>query len=122
MLGLVTVWGLGALAHHLYGAPPGGSQPPWSQALFVSYNLLFLEHIAPCRLGTAGYRILEELSALGEQVLVIEVRASLGFQVTVSTSSVAAPLFAAAALDPNGVGAHRLGDQALLESTALSPA
>jgi len=247
--GLAVVWGLGALAHHLFGAPPGGVQPAWSEALFVSYNLLFLEHIAPlpahpvgvvvqyvqplfgvfllaegllklgltvfqkdhnqehwmsilatstrdhvlvCGLGTVGYRVLEELASLGERTFVIEsdpecvfierarqlgadvhigdargenvlaslniaharavivctdddlvnlevamdvrearkdipivlrlfdqrlarkVQASLGFQVTVSTSQVAAPLFAAAALDPDVVGAHRLGERVLL--------
>ncbi len=247
--GLAIVWALGAVVHHFFGAPPGGTRPPWSEAFFVSYNLLFLEHTAalPAHpvgvavqylqplfgvfllaegliklgltvfqkdhhqeqwmsilasstrdhvlivgLGTVGFRVLEELTTLGEQVFVVErdpecqfldrarnlgadvrlgdargedvlatlniaqaravivctdddlvnlevamdvrearqdipivlrlfdqrlarkVQASLGFQVTVSTSQVAAPILAAAALDPSVVGAHRLGETVLL--------
>ncbi len=249
VIGLAVVWVLGALAHHFFGAAPGAALPTWSEAFFVSYNLLFLEHIAPlpahpagvaiqylqplfgvfllaegviklgltvfrkedhqetwmeilatstrdhillCGLGSVGFRVLEELAGLGEQVFAIEtdpdgpfverarqagahvyigdarsenaletlhiagakavivctdddlanlevamdvrearkdvpivlrlfdqrlarkVQASLGFQVTVSTSQLAAPLFAAAALDPAVVGAHRLGEQVLV--------
>lgn len=150
------------------------------------------QHLVVCGLGTVGFRVVEELLALGEQVFVIErkpdgdyvelarergaevligdartdnllrslniagaravivatnddlanleiamdvrehyphvpivlrlydqrlaqrVRASLNIQVSVSTSKLAAPLFASAALDPAVVGTHRVGDQLLV--------
>jgi voltage-gated potassium channel len=150
------------------------------------------QHIILCGLGTVGFRILEELVRLGEQVFVIErradaefldraralgaeiilgdartenlvrslnveharavilatnddltnleiamdiremkietpivlrlfdqrlaqkVRGTLGIQVSLSTSQLAAPLFASAALTPGVVGTHRVGDRLLV--------
>lgn len=149
-------------------------------------------HIILCGLGNVGYRILEELMRLGEQVFVIErradaefldqaraigaeviigdartenllrslnvaearavivatnddlanleiamdiremkvetpivlrlfdqrlaqrVRGTLGIQVSLSTSQLAAPLFASAALTPGVVGTHRVGERLLV--------
>lgn len=149
-------------------------------------------HVILCGLGTVGFRVLEELVALGEQVFVIErdgggefvararelgaevligdartenllrslnvssaravlivtdddlanleiamdvreirtdvpiivrlfdqrlaqkVRQTMGIQVSLSTSMVAAPLFASAALDAHVVGAHRVGKEIML--------
>lgn len=51
---------------------------------------------------------------LFDQRLAQKVRGSLGVQVSLSTSRVAAPLFAAAALDRRVVGTHRVGDEVLL--------
>lgn len=51
---------------------------------------------------------------LYDQRLAQKVRGALGIQVSLSTSLVAAPLFASAALDRRVVGTHRVGDQVLL--------
>lgn len=158
------------------------------------------QHILLCGLGTVGFRILEELVALGEQVFVVErdehsgfipqarelgaevvvgdartenllrslnvaaaravivatnddlanleiamdvremradvpiimrlydqrlankVKGALGVQVSVSTSKLAAPLFASAALDTNVVGTHRVGDQLMAVVELPAPA
>ena len=150
------------------------------------------QHVILCGLGTVGYRVLEELLAVGEQVFVIERAADnefvalarskgvevliadaraenqlrnlnlgsarsiiiatnddlanleiamdvrelnsripivlrlfdqrladkvghlIGIELSVSTSKLAAPLFASAALDKRVVGTHRLGDQLLV--------
>ncbi len=54
---------------------------------------------------------------LFDQRLASKVQKTLGFEVSLSTSRLAAPLFAAAALEPSVVGAHRVGGevQAVLE-------
>ena len=249
LVSLCVVWVIGAALHHAYGAPPGGTDPTWNEAFFVSYNLLFMEHLTElpahpvgqlvqyvqplfgifllaeglvklgitvfrkednqetwmsilagstsghiilCGLGNVGFRVLEELAGMGHQVFVIElddhcpsldrarelgaevligdaraentlrglnvararalivatdddlanleiamdarevdaqvpivlrlfdqrladkVKASLGIQVSFSTSKLAAPLLAGAALDTSVVGAHRVGDQVLV--------
>jgi voltage-gated potassium channel len=249
MAGLGAIAGVGATLHHLYGAPPDGAAPGWSESVFISVNLLFLEHLAVlpahpigqavqyilpvfgvfllaggvlklghtifdkqhhqerwmrtlaktsrghvilCGLGSVGYRVLEELVGMGEQVFAIEkedsgpllpqaralgvevligdaraehilrslnvrsakavivatdddlsnleiamdvreidsdvrivmrlwdqrlakkVQATLGIEVTLSTSRLAAPLFAAAALDSSVVGAHRVAGKPLV--------
>lgn len=159
------------------------------------------QHVIVCGLGTVGYRVVEELLALGEQVFVVErkndgefialarekgaevlvgdartdnllrslnveaaravivatnddlanleiamdvreqhphvpivlrlydqrlaqkVRTALNIQVSVSTSKLAAPLFASAALDPAVVGTHRVDDQLLVVvELAIAPA
>lgn len=51
---------------------------------------------------------------LFDQRLAQKVRQTMGFQVSLSTSMVAAPLFASAALDTHVVGTHRVGDRLLL--------
>jgi Trk K+ transport system NAD-binding subunit len=51
---------------------------------------------------------------LFDQRLAQKVRLTMGVQVSLSTSMVAAPLFASAALDTHVVGTHRVGDQLLL--------
>lgn len=51
---------------------------------------------------------------LFDQRLARKVRASLGVEVSFSTSALAAPLFASAALDPRVVGTHRVEDRYLL--------
>ncbi|MEQ1505109.1 MAG: NAD-binding protein, partial [Myxococcota bacterium] len=51
---------------------------------------------------------------LFDQRLAQKVKASLGIEVSVSTSRLAAPLFASAALDPAIVGTHRVGDTVLV--------
>lgn len=51
---------------------------------------------------------------LFDQRLAQKVKATLGIQVSVSTSRLAAPLFASAALDPSVVGTHRVGDTVLV--------
>jgi voltage-gated potassium channel len=249
MAGLIAVAAAGAALHHLYGAPPGGAAPGWSESAFVAVNLLFLEHLVdlPAHpvgqavqyilpvfgvflladgvlklgqtifdkqhnqerwmrtlaqtsrghviligLGSVGFRVLEELLGMGEQVFAIEkedsgplvsqaralgvevliadaraenvlrslnvesakavivatdddlsnleiamdvreiatdvrivmrlwdqrlahkVQATLGIEVTFSTSRLAAPLFAAAALDSSVVGAHQVAGRALV--------
>lgn len=237
---------LGTLTLRFLGAPPGGLDPTWSQAFFMSYSLFFLEFVAPlpshgggqmvffiqpllgvlllgdgllrlastvlkkqqnqevwlsilaestrnhiilCGLGTVGFRVLQELHRLGHEVFAIErnkdnpfieraqkldgvhiymgdaraenilkalhvdtaraviiatdddlanleiamdarelsqkahivmrlwdqrlatkVQSVLGVEVSVSTSKLAAPLFASAALDPSIVGVHRVGE------------
>lgn len=50
---------------------------------------------------------------LWDQRLAGKVRGVLGVQVSVSTSTLAAPLFASAALDTSVVGVHRIGEQLL---------
>lgn len=246
---LAIVWLVGAALHVAYGASPGQPDPSWSEAFFISYNLLFMEHLTElpahpvgqavqyiqplfgifllaegivklgitvfrkeenqekwmsivastsrghvilCGLGNVGYRVLEELTSLGHPVFAVEVdadcpnldrarelgaevmvadartegtlnslnlkaarallvatdddlanmeiamdareadaklpivlrlfdqrlaekvKASLDVQVSFSTSKLAAPLLAAAALDRDVVGAHRVGDQVLV--------
>ncbi|MCP4919415.1 MAG: TrkA family potassium uptake protein [Proteobacteria bacterium] len=246
---LALVWLVGAVLHHAFGAAPGAPDSGWSDAFFVSYNLLFMEHLTDlpahpvgqavqyiqplfgifllaeglvklgitvfrkednqerwmsilasttsghiilCGLGNVGFRVLEELAAMGHQVFVVElddscpsldrarelgaevligdaraentlrslnvhdaralivatdddlanleiamdaretdseipivlrlfdqrlarkVQSSLGIQVSFSTSKLAAPLLAGAALDTAVVGAHRVGDQVLV--------
>jgi len=246
---LAVVWLIGAVLHAWFGAPLGEPDPSWSEAFFISYNLLFMEHLTDlpahpvgqavqyiqplfgifllaegivklgitvfrkeenqekwmsiiagtskghiilCGLGHVGYRVLEELTSMGHQVFVVEVdddcpnldkakelgaevliadartegtlrtlnvkkarallvatdddlanleiamdarevdakvpivlrlfdqrladkvKASLGIQVSFSTSMLAAPLLAAAALDDAVVGAHRVGDKVLV--------
>ncbi|MFT4977521.1 MAG: voltage-gated potassium channel [Myxococcota bacterium] len=246
---LVVTGALGAALHHRFGAPPGGGQPSWSESVYITYNLFFLEHLAPlpehiigqvvqylwpllgifllaegllkvgitvfrkednleiwmpilaktsnnhiilCGLGSVGFRVLEELVGMGEQVFAVEisadcplleqarqlgaevivgdaraenllrslniekaravivatdddlanleiamdvreiredvpvvmrlfdqrlaqkVRHALGIEVTFSTSRLAAPLLAAAALDDSIVGAHRVGGEVLV--------
>lgn len=164
------------------------NQEAWMSILARSQR----SHIILCGLGTVGFRILQELVGLGEQVFVIErsgasafldrarelgaeivvgdartenlirslnverahaviiatdddltnleiamdiremkvavpivmrlfdhrlaakVRHTLGIQVTLSTSQLAAPLFAAAALDPGVVGTHRVGGEIMV--------
>lgn len=51
---------------------------------------------------------------LYDQRLAQKVKATLGIEVSVSTSRLAAPLFASAALDPAVVGTHRVGDTVLV--------
>ena len=51
---------------------------------------------------------------LFDQRLAQKVRQTMGIQVSLSTSMVAAPLFASAALDAHVVGTHRVGGGALL--------
>jgi voltage-gated potassium channel len=51
---------------------------------------------------------------LFDQRLAHKVRHALGIEVSFSTSKLAAPLFAAAALDSSVVGAHRVADQVLV--------
>lgn len=51
---------------------------------------------------------------LFDQRLASKVRHTLGVEVSFSTSQLAAPLFASAALDPSVVGTHRVGDALLL--------
>lgn len=51
---------------------------------------------------------------LFDQRLAQKVRHTMGIQVSLSTSMVAAPLFASAALDTHVVGTHRVGDRLLL--------
>lgn len=51
---------------------------------------------------------------LYDQRLAQKVKGVLGVQVSVSTSKLAAPLFAAAALDTGVVGTHRVGDEVLV--------
>jgi voltage-gated potassium channel len=51
---------------------------------------------------------------LFDQRLAEKVKATLGVQVSVSTSRLAAPLFASAALDPAVVGTHRVADTVLV--------
>ena len=249
MLLLAAVWVVGALLHRAFGAPPGGPRPSWGSAFFVSYNLLFLEHIAAlpshpvgrivqylqplfgvfllaegvfalaltmvrkdanqekwmeilaassrghvilCGLGNVGFRVLESLAGMNERVFAVEldpdaahlsaardlgaqvlvgdarndavlsslnvqharavivatdddlanleiamdvrerhgdvpvvmrlfdqrlalkVQATLGISATFSTSKLAAPLLAAAALDPSCVGHHQVGDTDLV--------
>ena len=248
-LGLVSVALVGAVVHRYFGAPPGGVNPTWAEALFDSYCLLLLEHLDPlpahplgqlvqyvqpllgiflvaegiiklgitvfrkeenaeawmeimahasrghiilCGVGNVGFRVLEELvrlelevfaverderssyleraRALGALVLVgdaraekllaslnvaqaraailatdddlanlevamdlrelradlpivmrlfdqrlaLKVRGALGVDVSVSTSMLAAPLIASAALDQTVVATHRLGDSLVM--------
>ena len=247
--GLVLVWLLGTLAHRYFGAGPEGLDPSWAKAAFVSYNLLFMEHLSQlprhpvgqlvqyvqplfgvfllaeglvklgitvfrkednqekwmsilanassghiilCGLGNVGVRVAEELLRMGHDVFALEldpdcpnldrarelgvevlvgdarvdgrlsslnvararavivaaaddlanleiamdareadpdvpivmrlfdqrlaqkVRGPLGIEVSFSTSKLAAPLLAAAALDDSVVGAHRVGDQTMV--------
>lgn len=244
VLAFAAVVGVGAVIERAFG-----SHPDWSGALFVSYTLMFSEHLGEtpphplaqlahygqpvlgvlllsegvlrlglqlldrdrnnhvwvtkmagttrdhlilCGLGSVGFRIAEELVGMGEQVFAIEkdehgpfvararafgvqvvigdarqenllaqlhvrgaraviaatdddlanleiamdvrelapdqrvvvrlfdqklaekVRSVLGIEASVSTSRLAAPLFASAALDPCVVGTHRVGDTVLL--------
>ena len=51
---------------------------------------------------------------LWDQRLAHKVQSSLGIEVSVSTSKLAAPLFASAALDPSIVGVHRVGKTLLV--------
>lgn len=51
---------------------------------------------------------------LYDQQLAQKVKASLGVSVSMSTSKLAAPLFASSALDPAVVGTHRVGDRLML--------
>ncbi|MCB9766133.1 MAG: NAD-binding protein [Alphaproteobacteria bacterium] len=51
---------------------------------------------------------------LFDQRLARKVRHTLGIQVSFSTSQLAAPLFASAALDPSVVGTHRVGEELLV--------
>ena len=246
---LTAVWLIGALLHRVFGTPDTGVRPPWGEAFFVSYNLLFLEHIAAlpthpigramqylqplfgvfllaegvfalaltmfrkdanqekwmeilanssrqhvilCGLGNVGFRVLESLVGMDERVFAVElnpdaahverarelgaevlvgdarsdtvlaslnvqdaravivatdddlanleiamdvrerhadvpvvmrlfdqrlahkVQATLGISATFSTSKLAAPLLAAAALDPSCVGHHQVGDTNLV--------
>lgn len=53
---------------------------------------------------------------LFDQELAHKVRDVLEVDVSVSTSSLAAPLFASSALDPSVVGTHRVGDELLVVS------
>jgi voltage-gated potassium channel len=249
LLLFVAVMCLGAWVEHEYGQMAGQPQPSWSYAFFVSYCLMFLEHIEStpehpiaqimhygqpligvilvsegllrlgvnllnkdanariwisimaettrghvilCGLGSVGFRVAEELVAMGIEVFALEkdadgmfverarqmgvrvligdaraenqlrelnvrdaravivatnddlanmeiamdvrdlsrdvpivmrlfdqrlaqkVKATLGVQVSVSTSRLAAPLFASAALDPAVVGTHRVGETILV--------
>lgn len=249
LIALIVIWTLGTVVQRYFGAPPGGVNPTWNEAVFIAYNLLLVEHNVPlpanlvgelshyllpiagvvvlaegviklgirtfkkevqrekwmqvlasssrghvilCGLGTVGFRVLEELIGLGEQVFVIErnadsplldqaralgvevcigdartenllrslnvegaravivatdddlanleiamdvreirrdipivlrlfdqrlaekVKGPLGIAATFSTSRTAAPIFAAAALDPGVVGAHRVGNDVLV--------
>lgn len=59
---------------------------------------------------------------LFDQRLAQKVRGALGVQVSLSTSRVAAPLFASAALDRRVVGTHRVGDKVLLVFEAAAGA
>jgi Trk K+ transport system NAD-binding subunit len=246
---MVIVVALGAIVERFYGHDAGAPPPTWSYAFFVSYCLLFLEHIEPtpehplaqlvhyglplvgvilvsegllrlgvnllnrdsstrnwvsimaattrghvilCGVGSVGLRIVEELHEMGVEVFAVEknpdgmwierartlgahvlvgdgraenlleelnvrtaraviiatdddlanleiamdvrelrkdvpivmrlfdqrlaqkVKATLGIEVSVSTSRLAAPLFASAALDPAVVGTHRVGDTTLV--------
>ena len=51
---------------------------------------------------------------LFDQRLAHKVQSTLGIQVSVSTSKLAAPLFASAALDPTVINTHRVGDRSLV--------
>ena len=249
MSALAVVWVIGAVLHSFFGAPVGQPDPSWSESFFISYNLLFMEHLTDlpehpigqvvqytqplfgifllaegvvklgitvfrkeenqekwmsivagtskghvilCGLGNVGFRVLEELASLGHDVFAVEidgdcanldrarelgaevlvtdargegtlqtlnlararalivatdddlanleiamdareldgevpivlrlfdqrladkVKSSLGFEVSFSTSKLAAPLLAAAALDGAVVGAHRVGEHVLV--------
>lgn len=248
-VGFVVVVCVGAVIHHTFGQQPGHPPPTWSTSFFVSYCLMFLEHLEPtpahplaqlvhygqpllglvlvsegvlrlglnlldrnvnartwvgimaqttqghvilAGLGSVGFRVAEELLAMDVEVFAIErdekgefvdrarqlgvrvvigdaraedllrslnvdraraviaatdddlanleiamdiremrkdvpivmrlfdqklaakVRATLGIEVSVSTSRLAAPLFASAALDPSVVGTHRVGETVLV--------
>lgn len=171
----------------------GNNNPRWVETMAKSSR----GHIIVCGAGTVGFRIIEELSAHGEQVFVIErngdnpfverarelgvevligdaladhtlralnvagaraviiatdddlanleiamdvremaadvpivmrlfdqrlakkVRTSLGVEVSLSTSQIAAPLFASAALDTRVINTHRVGDALLLTLDVL---
>jgi Trk K+ transport system NAD-binding subunit len=248
LTGMLIVCTIGAVVHHQFGGHPGRADPSWSESFFVSYCLLFLEHLEPtpehplaqlvhylqplvgvflvsegilrlglglinreqnarvwsrimasvseghvvvCGLGSVGFRVTEELVAMGLAVFAIEsdpngqfverarqlgafvvigdartdellrslnisaaravivatdndlanleialdtreirqdvpivmrlfdqrladkVKSSLGIQVSFSTSRLAAPLFATAALHRSVIGTHRVGAQVL---------
>ncbi len=239
----------GAVLYHYFGQAEGAPLPAWDHSFFVSYTLLFLEHVEPvpvhpvgqllyyvwplfgivlltegvinlgitvfnkesdakgwvtlmarasrghvilCGLGNVGYRVLDELQGMGLSVFAIErdenskflesarktdcqvligdprtpgtleslniaqaraviiatdddlanleiamdvrearknipivmrmfdqalaqkVRSTLGIEVSVSTSKLAAPLLACAALDPSIVGTHDVGGTKLV--------
>ncbi len=239
----------GAVIEHEFGARPGQPAPSWTRSFFVSYTLMFFEHIEEtphhplsqvmhygqpllgflivsggilrlgvdlldrernartwmgimaattrqhvilCGLGSVGFRVAEELVHMGVDVFGVELdpngefverarqigvqvligdarqedilrrlgveraravivatnddlanleiamdardiakdvhvvvrlfdqrlaqkaRSVLGFEASVSTSRLAAPLFASAALDPGVVGTHRIGDTVLV--------
>lgn len=74
-------------------------------------DLANLEIAMDTRELAPGQRVVVRLF---DQKLAEKVRSVLGIEASVSTSRLAAPLFAAAALDPCVVGTHRVGDTALL--------
>jgi Trk K+ transport system NAD-binding subunit len=85
-------------------------------------DLVNLEIAMDVRELAPGQRVVVRLF---DQKLAEKVRSVLGIEASVSTSRLAAPLFASAALDPCVVGTHRVGDTVLLvvqlKITARSP-
>lgn len=249
LLLFVAVVVVGGVVEHRFGSPAGGAPMSWTRAFFVSYTLMFSEHLEEtpthalaqlmhygqpllgvlvvsegilrlglnlldrernartwvgimaattrqhvilCGLGSVGFRVAEELLSMGVEVFAVEkdpagpfverartlgvhvligdaraedllvqlhlakaraiivatnddlanleiamdareiakdvhivvrlfdqrlaqkVRSVLGIEASVSTSRLAAPLFASAALDPGVVGTHRIGDTVLV--------
>lgn len=74
-------------------------------------DLANLEIAMDARELAPGQRVVVRLF---DQKLAEKVRTVLGIEASVSTSRLAAPLFASAALDPCVVGTHRIGDTVLL--------
>lgn len=62
---LLVSGSIGAFLHRMFGAPPGGSQPSWQEAVYVSYNLFFLEHLAPLPAHPVGQAVQYLLPLLG---------------------------------------------------------
>jgi voltage-gated potassium channel len=47
LIGLTSIFFIGAVIFRYLGAPPGGEEPTWSDAIFNSFCLLMLEHVDP---------------------------------------------------------------------------
>lgn len=75
------------MIERFWGAPAGGAQPRWDEAMFTAYTLILGEMGAPlpadrwaqavlqpdaARRPPSGSHVVEELVALDEQVFVIE--------------------------------------------------
>ncbi len=74
-------------------------------------DLANLEIAMDAREIAPGLRIVMRLF---DQRLAQKVKSTLGIQVSVSTSRLAAPLFASAALDPAVISTHRIGDRSVV--------